>query len=136
VSAIPRPTPTPVSEPFWTGLREHRVMLQYSPSTDAWVFYPRVLAPGSLADDLEWREISGAGTVYTFTVTRRPTGPPWADAVPQVIAVVQFEQGPRLTTELVNVDPDRVRVGLPVRPAFDDGADGITLLKFEPAGQP
>ena len=132
--AKPRPTPTPVSEPFWTGLREHRVLLQYSPSTDAWVFYPRVLAPTSLADDLEWREVSGAGVVYSYTVTRRPTAEPWADAVPQVIAVVELAEGPRLTTELVNVDPRQVHIGLAVRPAFVDGEDGITLLNFEPVG--
>jgi uncharacterized OB-fold protein len=135
----PRPVPTATSEPFWTGLRDHKVMLQYSPSTDAWVFYPRVLAPGSLADDLEWREASGAGFVYSYTVTRRPTGPPWADDVPQVIAVVELAEGPRLTTELVHVNPAEVRVGLPVRPVFmaDQSVDDVlVLLRFEPAGHP
>ena len=37
-----------------------------------YVFYPRTLAPGTLADDLEWREIDGAGTLYTFTVAADP----------------------------------------------------------------
>ena len=130
----PVPRPTSVSEPFWTGLSEGRLMIQYSPSSDKWVFYPRALAPGTLADDLEWRQVSGLGTVYTFTVARRPTAPPWSDAVPQIIAVVEVADGARIPTELVDVDPDAVKVGMPVRAVFDrTGAPGVTLLKFAPA---
>ena len=92
--AVPLPEATPVSAPFWQALTEHRILVQFSPSLDRYVFYPRTLAPGTLADDLEWREIDGAGTVYTFTVARRPTGPPWADAVPQILAVVDGTPAP------------------------------------------
>jgi len=98
------------------------------------VFYPRLLAPGTLADDLEWREIDGAGTLYTFTVARRPTGPPWVDAVPQLLAVVQWDAGPRISTELVDVDPGDIRIGMRVQPVFYDLPEaGITLLKYRPA---
>lgn len=50
---IPVPEPTPVSRPFWDALARHRVLVQYSPSLGRYVFYPRTLAPGTLADDLE-----------------------------------------------------------------------------------
>ena len=107
--------------------------MQYSPSLDAYVFYPRTLAPGTLADDLEWREIDGDGTVYTFTVARRPTGPPWDDAVPHILAVVQWDAGPRISTELVDVEPADVRIGMRVSPVFYDIPEtGITLLQYRP----
>ena len=129
----PMPVKTPTSAPFWDALAEHRIVIQYSPSSQAYVFYPRVRAPGTLADDLQWREIDGAGSVYTFTVARRPTGPPWADAVPQVLAVVQWDAGPRFSTELVDVDPADVRIGMRVSPVFCDIPDtGITLLRYRP----
>ena len=85
---LPVPRATDVSRPFWDGLRHEKLMIQYSPSSDQWVFYPRVLAPGTLADDLEWREITGAGQVYTYSIGRRPTAPPWGDRLPQIIAAV------------------------------------------------
>ena len=130
----PVPEPTPVSQPFWDGLAQHRIRVQYSPSLQRYVFYPRTLAPGTLADDLEWREIDGAATVYTFTIARRPTGPPWADALPQLLAVVQWDAGPKFSTELVEVDPGDVRIGMPVQPVFYDmPEEGITLLKYRPA---
>src|ERR1700739_2729630 len=67
----PMAGPTPVTSCFWDGVREHKVRIQYSPSADRYIFYPRILAPGTLADDLEWREVSGAGTLYTVHVLRR-----------------------------------------------------------------
>ena len=128
----PLPEPTPVSQPFWDALREHRILIQYSPSADRYVFYPRTLVPGTLADDLEWREIDGAGTLYTYTVARRPTGPPWAEKLPQLLAVVEWDAGPRVSTELVDVAPEDIRIGMRVTPVFCDEA-GITLLRYRPA---
>ena len=130
----PLPEPTPVSQRFWDGLREHRILIQYSPSSDRYIFYPRTLAPGTLADDLEWREIDGAGTLYTYTVALRPTGPPWAEQLPQLLAVVQWDAGPRVSTELVDVDPQDIHIGMRVSPVFCDVPDReITLLRYRPA---
>ena len=131
VMARPVPLPTPVSQPFWDGLARHEVWIQYSPSADRYVFYPRVLAPGTLADDLVWRRIPGTGAVVSFTVAERPVAPQFADAVPQLLAVVAFDEGPRLATELVEVDPDRVHVGMRVRPVFVDRPEAaVTMLYF------
>ena len=130
----PMPVPTPTTRPFWDALREYRIRIQYSPSTGRYVFYPRVLAPGILADDLEWRDISGAGSLYTFTVSYRPVSPHFADDVPQILAIVQWDEGPRFSTEIVNAAPDVVRVGMRVRPVFSDHPDsGVTMLRYEPA---
>lgn len=133
MSTRPIPEPTPVSRPFWDALTEERVLIQYSPSLGEYVFYPRTLAPRTLADDLEWREISGRGSLYTFTVADRPTAPPWADAVPQLLAVVEWDEGPRVSTELVDVDPADIHVGMRVEPVFDHDPDsGMTLLRYRP----
>jgi uncharacterized OB-fold protein len=132
--ARPLPEPTPVSAPFWDGLREHVLRIQYSPSSGRYVFYPRLLAPGTLADDLEWREIDGAATLYTFTVAERPTAAFFADEVPQLLAVVEWDVGPRFSTELVGVDPADINVGMRVRPVFCDYPEaGVTLLRYRPA---
>lgn len=132
----PFPEPTPVTAPYWDSLREHRIHIQYSPSSEQYVFYPRVLAPGTLADDLEWREISGKGTLYTYTVAERPTAPPWADSLPQILAVVEWDEGPRLSTEMVDVDPADLKIGMRVEPVFCDHPDrDITLLRYRPAAE-
>ena len=130
----PLPTPIDRTQPFWDALREHKVKIQYSPSGDQWVFYPRSHAPLTLATDLEWREISGGGTLYTYTIARRPTAPDFAGEEPQIIAVVELDEGPRLTSTLVNVEESAIRVGMRVRPVFEDVPDtSTTLLRYEPA---
>ncbi|MHC9294533.1 Zn-ribbon domain-containing OB-fold protein [Mycobacterium sp. LTG2003] len=132
--ARPMPVKTPTSTPFWDALSEHRIVIQYSPSTQAYVFYPRVLAPRTLAADLEWREISGMGTLYTFTVARRPVGPHFADAVPQTLAVVEWDEGPRFSTEMVEATPEDLRIGMRVRPVFCDYPEhSVTMLRYAPA---
>jgi uncharacterized OB-fold protein len=130
----PYPVKTPTTAPFWDALASHKVRIQYSPSLGQYVFYPRLLAPGSLADDLEWREIPGLGTLYTFTIATRPVAPMFADAVPQLLAVVEWDEGPRFSTEMVNVDPAELRIGQRVQPVFFDYPEhDVTMLRYEPA---
>ena len=128
----PLPVPTPVTQPFWDALAEGRVELQYCSDCEHYVYYPRTHCPGCLTRDLEWRGVSGNGVVHTYTVARRPTAPPWSDDVPQLIAVVELDEGPRLTTELVNVEPDAIEVGMRVQPVFHAVGEA-TLLLYEPA---
>jgi uncharacterized OB-fold protein len=130
----PLPEPTPVTRPFWDGLREHRVRLQKCRACGGWVFYPRAACSHCLSPELDWVDVSGLGTLYTYTVARVPTAPQFAADVPQLIAVVQLDEGVRLTTTLVGVDPAQVKVGMRVAPVFDDSAGGgVTLLRYRPA---
>jgi uncharacterized OB-fold protein len=130
----PRPQPTPVSQPFWDALRDERVELQRCDNCSRWVYYPRSRCPGCLSDRLTWTPVDGFGTIYTFTVAEQPTAPPFADEVPQLLAIVELIEGVRVSTTLVDADPARVEVGTPVEPVFDHGDDGITLLRFRPRG--
>jgi uncharacterized protein len=132
--ARPIPLPTPTSQPFWDGLARHEIWIQFSPSLDSYVFYPRVLAPGTLADDLQWRQISGDGTLVSFAVAERPVAPQFANTVPQLLGVVEWAEGPRFATELVGVDPAQLKVGMAVTPVFTDCPDdGVTLLRYTAA---
>ncbi len=59
--------------------------------------------------------------------------PGFVEDVPYVLAVVTLEEGPRMTTNIVQCAPEDVRIGLPVEVVFEDIADGISLPKFRPA---
>ena len=128
----PRPQPTPTSHPFWDALRDERISLQRCDDCKQWVHYPRNRCPHCFSPSLSWHEVSGRGAVYSFSVARQPTAAPFADEVPQIITVVELDEGVRLSTTLVDVEPGDVHVGDRVEPVFDHGADGITLLRFRP----
>ena len=130
----PLPRPTPTSRPFWDGLDAGRVRLQQCMACGGWIFYPRNRCPHCLSGELAWNDVSGAGTLYTWTVCERPTAPHYASWGTYVLAVVELEEGVRMTTLLVDADPARLRAGLPVEPVFErPEARGPTLLHFRPA---
>lgn len=128
----PLPQPTPISAPFWDGLKEHQVKIQQCDSCNHWIFFPRAHCPQCASPSLSWRQIPGEGTLYTYTITRVPTLPEFTDEMPQLLAVVELDQGPRLNTTLVGVDENALRVGMRVRPVFDDRPGSATLLRYTP----
>lgn len=131
--AKPLPRPTAVSQEFWAAARRHELRLQRCRSCGAHIFYPRAFCPACLSDSLEWTSVSGRGKVYSFTVVRRAMHPAFRPDVPYVLAIVELEEGPRLTTNIVGCDPSDVRVDMPVDVVFDDVTPEVTLVKFQPS---
>lgn len=130
----PVPVPTPVTRPFWNALAEGKLRLQQCSACETLFYYPRACCPECLSPDLTWREVGGGGTLYTYTIARRPTHPLFADEVPQRLAVVELDEGPKLTTTLLNVRDADIRIGMRLAPVFERQADGkITLLRYQPA---
>ncbi len=130
VKPIPRPSPT--TRPFWDGLNERKVQIQRCDGCDSWVFYPRTRCPSCLSDLLIWREVSGQGVLYTYTLARQPTAPHFADETPQQLAVVELDEGVRMTSTLVNVEPSDIVIGMRLQPYFDQVTDAVTLLRYQP----
>lgn len=115
---VPPPTPTAETAPFWAAAREGVLLLQHCAACGRWVFYPRALCPHCWADALEWKAASGRGRIRSFTVVHKPGHPSWRVAAPYVVAVVELDEGPRMLSALVGVDPADVRVFLPVSVRF------------------
>jgi uncharacterized OB-fold protein len=131
--AKPLPRPSELTRPFWDGLREGELRLQKCGDCGEFVFYPRPACSRCMSERLEWTTVSGRGKVYTFTIVRRANIPAFQADVPYVFAIVELDEGPRLATNVIGCDPESVRVDMPVKAAYDDVTEEISLLKFEPA---
>lgn len=129
----PIPRPTDNSAAFWAATAEGRFQLQRCERCDEMIFYPRVNCPACGATDLATTDASGRGTVFTYTIARRPTHPAFAEAGPYVIAIVELEEGPHVTTNIVECEPDDVAIGMPVELMFGDVVDDIALPFFRPS---
>ncbi len=129
----PLPHPTPASRPFWEAAKRHELQIQRCTKCSAHIFYPRELCPECLAPDLQWIKVSGKGSVYSFTIAQQATHHGFAEEVPYVIAIVELDEGPRLTTNITGCKPEAVRIGMPVVASFDDVTPEMTLVKFRPA---
>ena len=134
---LPRPHPTPTSQPFWDGLAREAVCIQRCNECATWVYYPRSRCPRCLSARLSWHDVAGTGIIHAFSVARQATSPHFVNEVPQLLAIVELDapcSDVRLTTTLVDIDPEAISIGLRVAPTFDHGADGVTLLRYRPAG--
>jgi hypothetical protein len=128
----PLPRPTSLSQPYWDGLKGHEVRIQRCADCGHWIFFPRSHCPECGGRHLDWQRVSGEGTLYTFTVARVPTLPEFTDEMPQLLAVIQLDEGPHLNTTLVGVAPEDLKIGQRLRPVFDDRPGSITLLRHAP----
>ena len=76
-------------------------------------------------------EVSGRGTVYSFTISRRGPGP-YREHSPFVLAYVELEEGPRVLTNIVDTDVETVTVGQAVHVVFDAAGDDAAVYRFAP----
>lgn len=132
----PLPTPTPANKPFWDAMREHRFLV---PRCDdcghyAWVPYPACRR--CLSERQTWTQVSGVGTIYSYTIVERGPGA-FNDESPYAIVVVAMEEDPQYCLVLGNtfeIPLDSLRVDLPVRVVYEEIADeDITIWRFGPA---
>ena len=125
----PLPQVTEISAPFWDGLRAHTVRIQQC-DQDHWIFFPRTHCPHCGSRSLQWRSVSGAATLYSFTVARVPTLPEFTDEMPQLLAVVELAEGVHINTTLVGMEPADIRIGQALRPVFDERPGTQVLLRY------
>jgi uncharacterized OB-fold protein len=110
----PAPIQLNFSKPFWDGANDKKLMLQYCPKAGKYQFYPRPVSVYTGSRDLEWREASGRGRIYSFSLSYKAP-PPFKDVKPYVVATVELEEGVRILTNIINCDPKTLKIDMPVR---------------------
>jgi hypothetical protein len=81
---------------------------------------------------LEWVESSGKGWVYACSISYQPAHPAFADDVPYVLAIIELDEGVRMHSNVVGIDPKEVEIGMRVEVAWDDVTPEFSLPKFRP----
>src|SRR4029079_4616537 len=125
-------TRSPEADPFWMGCREERLMLPWCLACRRCHFYPRTLCPHCGSAEIEWKQASSKGRVYTFAVVRQPIERAFAELVPYVIAIIELEEGVRMLSHVTSIDPDNVRCGMEVAVEFRPHSEKIMLPIFRP----
>lgn len=133
---IPRPLPRPGAymdtRPFWTKAREGKLVIQFCKDTCKPQFFPRPVSLATGRRNLEWREVSGKGTVYSFTNTLSPW-PGHEDRVPYLCALIELDEGVRMLANLMNVRAADVKIGMKVKVCWEKLSEDIAYPAFEPA---
>ena len=102
-AARPAPILTDDNAVFWEGAREHRLVAQRCASCGRLRHPPRPMCPRCRSLEVEIVELSGRGTVYSFSIIHYPPTP-FFD-YPVLAVLVDLDEGIRLVSNLVDVDP-------------------------------
>jgi len=122
---ISAPIATSETETFWNAAREGRFVVSTCGACGKAHWYPRAICPFCASETVEWRQASGQGTIYTFSVMRRVKEP-------YAIAHVTLAEGPTMLTNIVDCDFDKLRIGQKVAVVFLETDNGPPVPMFKP----
>ena len=137
--AKPVPLPDDASAPFFDGASQGRLMLLRCRacatfmSPTAYLRVPlRPRCPGCFSAQLEWAPSSGKAALYSFALVHQLYDEAFAPELPYNIAVVETEEGVRVTSQVVDCPNDRLAIGMPLEVTFEWLSDAVALPKFRP----
>jgi len=121
------------TEPYWEAAKEERLVAPRCAQCGAFRFPPTPFCPECRSQDVDWVTLSGRGSVFSYSVVRGLPGMADLLLVPVVVELPDAP-GVHLVTNIVDVDPEDVRVEMPLEVDFVEIADGWKLPVFRPAG--
>ena len=128
----PVPVVQPWAQPFWDAARQQRLVLQHCSDCDRSIHYPRIECPHCGGANLDWRQASGRGRIYSYTVVHNNAPSAFLADMPYVVAVIRLDEGVQMLSNIVQCDPEQLRCEQAVEVVFEALDDSVTLPKFRP----
>lgn len=126
--SYPDPMTNLETEHYWAAAKEGKLLVKRCNACGEAHYYPREICPHCGSTDTEWREASGKGTIYSYSVMRRTE-------TPYVIAYVTLDEGVTMMTNIVDTDFDAIAIGKAVEVTFRETEGGMALPVFRLAGE-
>ncbi len=120
-----------------TRKQRYALMGEVCPKCGFKIFPPRDFCPECSKPAETPYSFSGRGVVYSYATVYQATDE-FEEYVPYTVALVKLEEGPMVTAQLTDVDPEEVKVGMPVemvtRKLYEEGKGGVIHYgyKFRP----
>jgi len=130
MSDRPLPLPDPETAFFWEATARRKLEILRCQSCKTWVHYPKPSCWNCSSGDLKPEEVSGRGTIYSYTVTHQDV-PGYTAPFAVVIVELEEQAGLRMVSNVVDVPPDDVRIGMPVEVTFQPVAEDVWLPLFK-----
>jgi len=130
--SMPPPLADTTTLPWWQAAAEHRLVVQRCTACEHTRFPPAPICPECRSTEADWKEVSGRGEVYTYTLVHRPIA--GGQELPFVVAVIALEGsgGLRIISNLVDVNADDLEIGMPVDLVWEDMSTELAIPRFRP----
>ena len=131
----PLPQKSPFNQPLWDATAQHKMVVPKCDACGDWNWIPYPACRTCLSERQTWTEVSGRGTLMTYSIVHR--GPPAFGKDPYVTALVELEERPRsivMLGNIVDMPFDQIKIGMPMKIVFEDiPGEDITLWRFTKA---
>ena len=122
----PGPLPDALTRPYWDAAAEGRLLVQRCEACGEHQWYPRAHCIACGAGEPAWVEAAGTGRLHTFSVLHKTPNPEFAADLPYVLAIIELDEGVRVSANVVDGDHAVLACDLPVRVVFVDGLPCFT----------
>ena len=117
---------------YWEGINRHELVFQRCKECGTWRHPPRPVCPKCRSFEKEWAPSTGKGAVYSWVTYQESPHPGFK--APYSVVLLEMEEGVRLVSNMVDIKPEEISIGMPVEVVFEDIAEGLTLPKFRKVG--
>ena len=126
------PRLTDLNRGFWTGGKDGKLQFLRCQQCGYYNHPPTPICPVCHSKRLEFEAVSGRATLWSFSVNYQPWMP--GPELPYVVAIVAIpeQDGLRLTTNLVGIEPEDVRIGMDLEVTFENHDDDVWIPLFRP----
>ncbi len=132
---LAQPGATPLDEPYWSGLRENRLLVQRCNACQGWQWGPEWICHHCHSDDVDFVEVAPEGVIYSYERVWHPVHPALSEQGPYIVALVSLPHAGnvRMIGNLLG-DPEQVvEIGATVDGVFEhheDADPAFTLLQW------
>jgi len=129
-----RITTDPWTEKFWEAAKDEKLTAAQCGNCGHFRMPPSPYCPECRSQDTKWPELPGTGTVYSYVVCHKAPFPgiPDFDYIP-VVVDLDGAPGARVVSNLFDIDPEEVTIGMKVKVAFTPIQGGWKLPNWRPA---
>ena len=128
------PKPDELDLEFYQAIvSANRLCLQRCSDCATYTHPPRYFCPRCSCAKFSFEPVSGAGTVYSYTVSHVSAEPAWQPFLPYLTIVVELAEGPRIIATARGIRSEDVQIGMPVRVAVEKKSDEFAIFWAEPA---
>jgi uncharacterized protein len=133
---MPRPDPDYDDKGFWKNCSEKRLCFQACGDCGALRHPPTPICHACHSVDVKWTQAPTTGVIYSYNVVHHAGHAAVETVLPYVGALVEFEgcAGVRLITNVTDVDPGMMAIGMRVQLWWDDIGEDMFIPRFKPAG--
>lgn len=123
---------SPWTAPFWAAAADHRLVVARCADCGQYRMPPTPFCPNCRSQRIDWTQITGDGTLYSYTIVERAIIPDMTGNLPYVPAIIAFAQagGVRLISNIVGSRLCDLRVDARVVLHWREVGDGLALPVF------